>query len=70
MYNWCQKRMRTYTRTPKRPNKIRFNITLTSDSNRALKGLAQTERRSKSNMLEILIRRETERFESTERKAA
>lgn len=70
MYNWCQKRMTTYTRTPKRPNKIRFNITLTSDANRALKGLAQTERRSKSNMLEILIRRETERFESTERKAA
>jgi len=62
--------MTTTMRPPKRTNKIRFNITLTSDANRALKGLAQTERRSKSNMLEILIRRETERFESIERKAA
>lgn len=70
MYKWRQKFMTMHTRTAKRPKKLRFNITLTSDANRALKGMAQVERRSKSNMLEILIRKESGRFDASEKSAA
>lgn len=54
--------MKTSNRTPKKTNKCRFNVTLTSGANRALTVLARDERRSKSNMLEILIRKANERF--------
>lgn len=61
--------MKTSIKSAKTPSKIRFNVTLTTDANRALKFMARDEQRSKSNMLEILIRKETVRFQQ-EAKAA
>jgi tRNA threonylcarbamoyladenosine modification (KEOPS) complex Cgi121 subunit len=48
--------MSTHIKPAKKPSKIRFNVTLTNDANRSLRQLAMDERRSKSNMLEVLIR--------------
>lgn len=48
--------MRTPRKT-KRPNKIRFNLTLSKAAVDAGKKLAQMENRSFSNTLEVLIER-------------
>lgn len=45
----------------KRPNKIRFNVTLNQTAYRALKSLSKSDRRSNSNMLEVLIRQEADK---------
>lgn len=69
MYKWHYV-MGRHTQAATRQGKIRFNVTLTTDANRALRQLAKLEARSKSNMLEVLIRRESKREESATAVAA
>lgn len=59
-------RMARNTKEATGQGKIRFQITLTKASNRALARLSRLDGRSKSNMLEALIRRESERAPQAE----
>ena len=49
--------------------RLRFQISISTGAARAWKGLAKTERRNRSNMLEVLIEREAARLATMEDKA-